>query len=147
MNIQRAVITAAGPGQSALPLQSLVDRQGIEKTALELILEEAVEAGIEEVCVVICPGESANYAKASGEYAGRVTFVEQHQPRGYGDALYRAVDFVGNEPFLHLVGDHLYLSNADRGCARQLVDLAQREACAVSAVQATPSSQATGLPA
>lgn len=137
MSILKAVITAAAPEQKSLPLQNLVDQQGRDKTALQLIAAEAISAGIEEICVVICPGEQTNYRKAAGEHASRLTFVEQDNPRGYGDALFRARDFVGNEPFLHLVSDHVYLSQLNRGYARQLVDVADVESCAVSAVQPT----------
>lgn len=137
MNVSRAVITAAAPDQATLPLQRLVDRHGDEKTALQLIVEEVQAAGIEETCIVICPGMMDAYAKAAGPHAGRLTFVEQTQPRGYGDALFRARDFVGEAPFLHLVSDHLYMSTNERGCARQLVEIAAAENCAVSGVQAT----------
>ncbi|MEM7313860.1 MAG: sugar phosphate nucleotidyltransferase [Planctomycetota bacterium] len=140
MSIRRAVVTAAAPGQNSLPLQNVVDRDGINKTALQLILEEIVDAGIDEICVVICPGDESNYAAAAGEHVNRITFVEQSNPRGYGDAIFRARDFIGDESFLHLVGDHLYLSRTERGCARQLVDVANAESCAVSAVQATRES-------
>lgn len=137
MSILKAVITAAAPNQKSLPLQSLVDQQGNDKTALQLIADEAVRAGIEEICVVICPGEQANYEKAAGEHASRLTFVEQDNPRGYGDALFRARDFVGEDSFLHLVSDHVYISHAERGYAKQLVDIATAESCAVSSVQST----------
>jgi UTP--glucose-1-phosphate uridylyltransferase len=137
MSIFKAVITAAAPDQKSLPLQSLVDQQGRDKTALQLIADEAVNAGVEEICVVICPGEKLNYEKAAGEHATRLTFVEQDHPRGYGDALFRARDFVGNERFLHLVSDHVYLSQLERGYAGQLVDVAVTESCVVSAVQPT----------
>ena len=137
MSILKAVITAAAPEQKSLPLQSLVDQQGDDKTALQLIADEAVNAGVEEICVVICPGEQANYEKAAGEHASRLTFVEQDDPRGYGDALFRARDFVGDSSFLHLVSDHVYLSQLERGYAGQLVDVAVIESCAVSAVQST----------
>lgn len=137
MSISKAVITAAAPDQKSLPLQSLVDPHGIDKTALQLIAEEAVSAGIEEICVVICPGEQANYEKAAGEHASRLTFVEQDNPRGYGDALYRARDFVDNDPFLHLISDHVYISQTDKGYARQVVDVASMESCCVSSVQST----------
>ena len=135
--IRKAVITAAAPDQKSLPLQSLVDQQGNDKTALQLIVNEAFSAGVEEVCVVICPGEQSNYEKAAGEHAGRLNFVEQDNPRGYGDALWRAQEFVGGESFLHLVSDHVYLSQTERGYARQLVDVAIAQSCAVSAVQPT----------
>ena len=137
MSIRRAVITAAAPDQKSLPLQSLVDQQGRHKTALQLIVEEAVDAGAEEICVVICPGEADNFTKAAGEHATRLTFVEQDQPRGYGDALYRARSFVGDEPFLHLISDHVYISQQEKSCARQIVDLFDKEHCSVAAVQET----------
>ena len=137
MDVRKAVITAAAPDQHTLPLQRLVDRDGIDKTALQLIVEEVVEAGVEEICVVIRPGDEAAYEQAAGEHIGQIRFVAQDEPRGYGDALLRARGFVGDEPFLHLVGDHLYLSETDRRCARQLIDVAREHECAVSAVQAT----------
>jgi UTP--glucose-1-phosphate uridylyltransferase len=46
-------------------------------------------------------------------------------------------DFVGPEPFLLQVSDHLYVSGAEKSCTRQLLDIAETEGCAVSAVQAT----------
>jgi UTP--glucose-1-phosphate uridylyltransferase len=137
MNVRKAVITAAAPEQHTLPLQRLVDRDGTDKTALQLIVEEVVEAGVEEICVVIRPGDEAAYEQAAGEHIRQIRFVAQDQPRGYGDALLRARSFVGTEPFLHLVGDHLYLSDTPRRCARQLIDVARAFECAVSAVQAT----------
>lgn len=140
MKITRAVITAAAPDQSTLPLQRLVDRDRQEKTALQLIIEEVMEAGIEDICVVICPGRQSEYEQAAGPYTGRLAFAEQNNPRGYGDALLRAREFVQDEPFLHLVSDHLYLSSNEKGCARQLVDLAAAENCSVSAVQPTRES-------
>lgn len=141
MKIPKAVITAAGPNQHSLPLQNVVDRNGDIRTALQLIVEEAVLAGVRDICVIICPGDAPAYRKAAGEYASDLTFVEQDHPRGYGDALYRAANFVGNEAFLHLVGDHLYISQTQQGSAQQLVEIAQAESCSVSAVQATRENQ------
>ena len=141
MHITKGVITAAGRDQHTLPLQSLVDADGRDCTALQLIITEAVSAGIEEICLIIQPGDRDAYHEAAQEHAHCLTFVEQDNPRGYGDALQRARDFVGDEPFLHLVSDHLYLSAGKRTCARQLIDVAQRENCAVSAVQATRENQ------
>lgn len=137
MNIKRAIITAASPAEWRLPLQNLVDRHGQEKTALQMILEEVRDAGIDEICVVICPGREEPYRQAAGPFADQLTLIEQDQPRGYGDALFRARDFVGDEAFLHLVSDHLYLSESKTGCARQLVNVATTEQCAVSGVQPT----------
>ncbi len=49
----------------------------------------------------------------------------------------QAKSFVKDSPFLHLVGDHLYLSELETSCARQLIQVADELDCSVSAVQAT----------
>ena len=141
MQIKKAVITAAGKNQRTLPLQTLVDRDGTQKTALAIILEEVLKAGIEEVCVVVCPGDQAAYRVAAGPHAGRVRFVEQPTPLGYGHAVHCARAFTDGAPFLLLVGDHLYVSRAEKNCAQQLVEIAGAESCSVSAVQATSESK------
>lgn len=137
MKIKKAVITAGGPRQRTLPLQTLIDRDGIQKSVLGIIVEEVTRAKIEEICVVVWPGDEAAYAKVVGDHAGRITFVHQAQPRGYGHAVYCARDFAKRDPFLHLVGDHVYVSRTGASCAEQLVEVAEAEACSVSAVQAT----------
>ncbi|HEY5910958.1 MAG TPA: sugar phosphate nucleotidyltransferase [Verrucomicrobiae bacterium] len=141
MEINKAIITAAGQSQRGLPLQTLVDRDGHTKTALRILLEETVSAGIDEICVVICPGDQAAYTSAAGAQGTRLRFVEQTQALGYGHAVYCARQFVGSEPFLLLVGDHLYVSGSEKRCAQQLVEISRVENCAVSAVQATHESK------
>ena len=71
------------------------------------------------------------------DLAQKLRYAEQEEPLGYGHAVWCARDFAGDQPFLLLLGDHLYLSTEQRRCARQLIDLAVAEGCAVSAVQAT----------
>jgi UTP--glucose-1-phosphate uridylyltransferase len=141
VEIKKAVITAAGRNQRTLPLQTLVDRDGAPKTALAIIIEEVCRAGIDELCIVISPGDQSAYTAAAGAHAPRLRFVEQGEPLGYGHAIHSAREFVGNDAFLLLVGDHLYLSHGPKGCAQQLVEVATAEACAVSAVQATHESK------
>jgi len=140
MKIRKAVITAAAPSQRTLPLQRLVDRDGIEKSALQILIEEAVNAGIEDIAITICPGDEKPYREAAQGHASRLTFTPQPEPRGYGHALWCARDFIGRDPFLHLVGDHLYLSREKRRCAQQLIEVAASQSCPVSAVQATRES-------
>jgi len=67
-------------------------------------------------------------------------FIPQTEPRGYGHAIWCAREFTGAEPFLHMVGDHLYVSDAATASAQRLVELAEAEACSVSGVQATRES-------
>jgi UTP--glucose-1-phosphate uridylyltransferase len=140
MKVRKAVITAAGRAQRGLPLQTLVDRDGVTKSALQIILQEATSAGIEEICIVIAPGDQKLYTESAGAEARLLRFVEQREPRGYGHAMLCAREFVEREPFLHLVSDHLYLSRTPKRCAQQLVEVAQAEQCAVSGVQATRES-------
>jgi UTP--glucose-1-phosphate uridylyltransferase len=137
VEIKKAIITAAGKTQRTLPLQTLVDRDGVTKTALRTIIEEILAAGVDEICVVVCPGDQAAYATAAGDHAGRLQFVEQAQPLGYGHAVFCAREAARGKPFLLLVGDHLYVSGAAKRCAQQLVEVAVAEHCALSAVQAT----------
>lgn len=140
MKVTKAVITAAGRGQRALPVQTLVDRDGVEKKALEIVLDEAADAGAEEVCIVVAPGDEPAYRAAAGGHAPRLTFVEQPEPLGYGHAVLLARPFTAGEPFLHLVSDHLYVSRGATRSAKQVADLARAEGCAVSAVQPTRES-------
>src|SRR5262245_6065059 len=139
----------------------LVDRDGLTKPVLQIIAEEALESGIEEICVVSAPGDEAVYRRHFRSYAEnlrsafkgvewaeeqarrlddlekRLSFAVQPEPDGYGHAVWCARGFVSGQAFLLLLGDHLYISSEVRRCARQLLDLAAAEACAVSAVQAT----------
>ena len=135
MRIRKAVITAAGGNQRALPLQTLI-HDGAEKSVLSILIEQALAANIGEICVVVWPGDETRFTQAAGTLAGAVRFVPQQHPRGYGHAIYCAREFVAEEPFLHMVGDHLYVSATKPGVQR-LVGLAELESCSASGVQPT----------
>lgn len=169
MEITKAVITAAGRGARQYPASDtvqkamlpLVDRDGLTKPVLQIIAEEALESGIEEICVVVAPGDEEYYRRHFEAYAAnlrsafegvewagqqvkrleelerRLRFAVQATPEGYGHAVWCAREFVGASPFLLLLGDHLYISRSESRCARQLIELASAEECPVSAVQAT----------
>lgn len=143
MKIRLALITAANPKQRALPLQTLVDRDGETKSALQIVLAEASSAGIEEFGLVVCPGDEEAYAAACGPLRSRVRFLPQAEPRGYGHALLCGRAFCGDDAFLHLVGDHLHVASGAVSCARQLIDAATQENAPVSAVQPTRESLLT----
>ena len=135
MNITRAVITAAARDDRHLPLQQLVDRDRHTKAALAIIVEEAVAAGAHEVAIVVRPGDEADFREAAGAAASRLELIPQTEAAGYGNAILQARRFVDDEPFLHFVGDHLYVSDAaasdEHGgaaatpCACQLVAVAK----------------------
>lgn len=170
LQIKKAVITAAGRGARLFPVADtvqksmlpMVDLDGLVKPVLQIIAEEALESGIEEVCVVCAPGDEQRYRQlflglrdsSTAANSGmpwvekqaskidflltRLHFVEQPEALGYAHAVYCARSVVGSNPFLLLLGDHLYLSqHATRRCAKQLMELAQKEACSIAAVQPT----------
>jgi UTP--glucose-1-phosphate uridylyltransferase len=137
MKIAKAIITAAGKGQRHLPLQTLIDRDGQQKSVLSVIIEEVARAGINDICIVIHPSDEVAFRSVAGDHSGHLSFVYQNEPRGYGHAVWCARDFIQGAPFLHLVGDHLYVSRMQKGCAQRVVETAETESCAVSAVQAT----------
>ena len=169
--VRKAVITAAGRGTRQYPASSavqkemfpLVDRDGLTKTVIQIIGEEAINAGVEQICLVTQPGDEKLYtdyfqgmteetfaafkdkpwaieaAEHLADFGRRLHFVSQDSPEGYGHAVYQAKDFVGDEPFLHLLGDHVYIAAAARNCAQQLIDVYNRGGFeAMSAVQPTP---------
>src|ERR1700710_3028413 len=119
VSITKAVITAAGRGARQYPafdtvqkaMLPLVDRDGLTKPVLQVIVEEALESGIEEIGVVVAPGDEEVYrrllrtqaatlrtgyrgepwaeeqAKRLGEMEARLRFAEQAEPLGYGHAV------------------------------------------------------------
>lgn len=144
----------------------VIDTDGLHKPVLQIICEEAFSSGIEEIWVVCAPGDGERYVNAftslrenlvksfkgidwAREEAEKVDhlishlhFVEQKEPKGYGHAVYCARDFVKDEPFLLLLGDYLYVSYLkNKRCAAQLLELASREECSVSAVNPTIEHQ------
>jgi UTP--glucose-1-phosphate uridylyltransferase len=143
MKIKKAVITSAGPNQRKLPVQTLRDQHGKERSVLELLIDEIVHAGIDDVCVVVYPGDENTYKQILSEHSDRVVFIHQPEPLGYGHALFCASSFTGKDPFLHLVGDHLYVKRTNMNIAKHLVEVSEKNSCSVSTVQSTRESLIT----
>jgi UTP-glucose-1-phosphate uridylyltransferase/mevalonate kinase len=170
--VRKALIPAAGFGTRLFPaskatkkeLFPVVDRDGIAKPAILLIVEEALEAGIEEVVIVVqeqdlpefssffnqqisienhnkLPRHFQDYAKRILEIGRRVTFVTQTAQEGFGHAVFCARQAIGNEPFLLMLGDHLYRSASAVSCARQVVEAYQRSGTSVVGLRGTPESE------
>jgi UTP--glucose-1-phosphate uridylyltransferase len=168
--VRKAVITAAGRGTRQYPASSavqkemfpLVDRDGLTKPVIQIIGEEALDSGIEEICIITQPGEENHYrdyfkrlddnmlstfrgkdwalraSEKLGHFGERLHFAEQHTQEGFGHAVYQAKKFVGNEPFLLMLGDHVYISDTKDRCALQLIRCFESYDCdAVTAVQLT----------
>jgi UTP--glucose-1-phosphate uridylyltransferase len=144
VKISKAVITAAGPGQEQLPLQTLMNRKGVPCSTLSVQLAELADSGIKEVAVVIDDPERESLLRhAAGASELSIIFVKQPpEAKGFGHAILSATDFTANQPFLLMVGDHIYVTDdSERTCASQLIEVAHREQCLVSAVQSTHESQ------
>jgi len=141
MKVTKALITAAGPDQRKLPLQTLIDRKRIKKTVLEILIEEIVAAGISRIGIVIHPDDENIFRSTLKEYTRMVEFIPQDDPRGYGHAILCGAPFLQDEPFLHLVGDHLYVNQSGENVARLVLDTAQKNGCSVSVVQQTRETQ------
>ncbi len=170
--VRKAVIPAAGFGTRLFPatkatkkeLFPIVDRDGIAKPAILLIVEEAVKAGLDEVIIIVQEHDLEafrsffnvqitieNYNKLSRhfqEYAQRileigrrVSFVIQETQEGFGHAIYCAREAVGNEPFLLMLGDHLYRSNGEVSCAQQLIEAYNKHGISVLGLRRTPEDQ------
>ncbi|MDE0556799.1 MAG: UTP--glucose-1-phosphate uridylyltransferase [Candidatus Poribacteria bacterium] len=168
-HVRKAVIPAAGFGTRLFPaskamkkeLFPVIDSSGQAKPAIMAIVEEAVKAGVEEVCLIVQPGdtelfesffktpppiehfnklskENQTYCNYLLELGSRVTFVTQDVQEGFGHAVYCAREWVGNEPFLLMLGDHLYGSDEERCCARQVVEAYERVGQSVVGLKVTP---------
>ncbi len=169
IKVRKAVIPAAGFGGSLFPsskamkkeLFPIVDRDGIAKPAILLIVEEALDAGIEEVIIIVQDGDLEafrsffttqvsieNYNKLSPafqdysrhilEIGQRVSYVIQPTQEGFGHAIYTAREAVGDEPFLLLLGDHVYRSDSSKSCSSQLLEAFDQHDTSVIGLRRTP---------
>ena len=152
--VRKAIIPVAGFGTRLYPASRslkkdffpIPDKDGIVKPVILILLEELVQSGIEEVCLVLgseeerlkyrdffeTPLSQEHLNKLSPEmqeYENKILaigrklrYVYQREKLGFGHAVYQAVDFANNEPVLLLLGDTLYRSNSNKPCALQLIE-------------------------
>jgi UTP-glucose-1-phosphate uridylyltransferase/mevalonate kinase len=142
----------------------IIDSDGRAKPVIMAIIEEAIRSGIEEICLVVqkddqaifedffcCPPRPENVNKLSEEsrkylhyiieLGHRISFVVQDTQDGFGHAVYCAKEWVGNEPFLLMLGDHLYASDSDIPCARQLMRVYEKTRDSVVGLKVTPADE------
>jgi UTP-glucose-1-phosphate uridylyltransferase/mevalonate kinase len=170
--VRKALIPAAGFGTRLFPatkatkkeLFPIIDQDGIAKPAILLIVEEALEAGLEEVIIVVqeedlegfqslfrdqisienynkLPRGFQDYAHRILEIGRRVSFVVQSAQEGFGHAVYCAREKIGEEPFLLMLGDHLYKSTGQQTCAKQLLDAYQQFGINILGLRITPEDE------
>jgi UTP-glucose-1-phosphate uridylyltransferase/mevalonate kinase len=142
----------------------IIDQEGIAKPAILLIVEEALRAGIEEVIIIVQENDLEafqsffnvqisieNYNKLAPqfqEYSRRileigrqVSFVIQRNQEGFGHAVYCAREALGDEPFLLMLGDHLYRSTGEKSCAEQLTEAYNNHGSSVLGLRRTPEEK------
>ncbi|MDY6295982.1 MAG: UTP--glucose-1-phosphate uridylyltransferase GalU [Schwartzia succinivorans] len=144
--IRKAVIPAAGLGTRFLPATKAQPKEMlpiVDKPAIQFIIEEAIDSGIEEILVITGRNkrsiedhfdrsiELELQLKSQGKYDLmkmiekisdiQVHFIRQKEAKGLGHAVLCAKQFVGNEPFAVLLGDDLV--DAKVPCLSQLIDV------------------------
>lgn len=147
MKIKKAVIPAAGLGTRFLPATKAQPKEMmpiVDKPAIQYIVEEAVQSGIESIIVVTGRNkrsiedhfdksiELENILEASGKKdmlqtvrdiskMASIHYIRQKEPLGLGHAVLCAQQFIGDEPFAVLLGDDIMVS--EKPALRQMMDL------------------------
>ncbi len=141
-----AVITAAAPTQRHLLHQTLAKADAqletVAQFAMNLLMPEGREPLVDRVAIIIPKGDADLFEHLIEARRQNITLIEQVTPAGYVQALYQARNFVGNAPFLHLVGDHFYMASEGPAwtLVSSLIETFKRESATISAVQPTRES-------
>ena len=152
--VRRAIVPVAGFGTRLYPSTRVIKKDffpipcpdGMVRPVILILLEELVQSGIEEICLVLgSEEERQQYAgfferplsddhlrklnPEAQEYENHILdigkklhYVYQREKRGFGHAVYQAAQFAGNEPVLLLLGDTLYRSDTNKPCALQMIE-------------------------
>ncbi|EUJ37622.1 UTP--glucose-1-phosphate uridylyltransferase GalU [Brochothrix campestris] len=161
MKVKKAVIPAAGLGTRFLPATKATAKEMlpiIDKPTIQYIVEEAVASGIEEILIVTGKGKRSiedhfdtapeleqnlldknkleMLAMVQETSKINIHFIRQKSPRGLGDAILQAKGFVGNEPFVVLLGDDIVKS--EEPCVKQLITQYDKTQRSIIGVQTVP---------
>jgi UTP--glucose-1-phosphate uridylyltransferase len=165
MKVRKAVIVAAGLGTRMLPASKIIPKEilpVVDKPAIQVVVEEAIASGIEEIILVLSPGRTtvrehfrpAEELERHLEQRGktdlldsirttndpvRFTVASQEQPLGLGHAVLQAREAVGDEPFAAMLPDDIF--DAPTPCLRQLLDVAENRDAPTVALLRVPRSE------
>lgn len=170
--VRKAVIPAAGFGTRLFPASKATKKEffpvvgpdGIARPAILVIVEEALDAGLDEVIIIVqeqdlpdfqafflsqispenyskLPPHFQAYADRLLEMGRHVSFCVQKAQDGLGHAVYSAREKVGNEPFLLMLGDHLYRSHSQTSCTSQLLEAYRANGLNIVGLKCTPENQ------
>jgi UTP-glucose-1-phosphate uridylyltransferase/galactokinase len=171
--VRKAIIPVAGFGTRLYPATRALKKDffpipcpdGMVRPVILILLEELIQSGIEEICLVLGSEEErqqyADYferplseehlSKLNSEAKEQETrilnigkhlhYVYQREKRGFGHAVYQAAQFAGNEPVLLLLGDTLYRSDSNKSCALQMVEEYERYNSLMVSIHTVPLSE------
>ena len=169
MKVRKAIIPAAGLGTRVLPASKAVPKEMlniVDKPAIQYIVEEAFDSGIEEILIITNRNKGAiedhfdhNFeleAKLAANESkkdiyedvlacsnfGNIYFLRQKETKGLGHAVLCAKNFVGNEPFAVLYGDDVILSKTEP-CTKQLCNAYEKYGKGVVGVKEVPGMAIT----
>lgn len=135
MKIKKAIIPAAGLGTRVLPISKSMPKEMlpiVDKPAIQYIVEEAVKSGINDILIITNRGKGViedhfDHSVELEELLNKrdktdmldcvtgvanlanIYYIRQKETKGLGDAVLRAKEFVGNEPFAVLYGDDVII--------------------------------------
>ncbi|WP_214744409.1 UTP--glucose-1-phosphate uridylyltransferase GalU [Exiguobacterium sp. s189] len=160
--VKKAVIPAAGLGTRFLPATKAMPKEMlpiVDKPTIQYIIEEAVASGIEDILIVTGKGkraiedhfdsvpelEQTLIEKGKSEFLALVEettninihFIRQSKPMGLGHAVLQAKAFVGDEPFVVMLGDDIV--QAEVPCTRQLIEQYEKTESSIIGVQPVSS--------
>ena len=156
--VRKAIIPVAGFGTRLYPATRGLKKDffpipcadGMVRPVILILLEELVQSGMEEICLVLgseeerqqysdfferplsdehlhkLTPEAQEYENHILDIGKRLRYVYQREKRGFGHAVYQAAQFAGNEPVMLLLGDTLYRSESAKPCALQMVEEYER---------------------
>jgi UTP--glucose-1-phosphate uridylyltransferase len=167
MTIRKAVLPVAGFGTRVLPATKAIPKEllpVVDRPALQYVVDEAIEAGIEHIVFITGRGKSAieDYfdfafeletnlrSKASKAAilaevektrlpAGGASFTRQQEALGLGHAIWCARDIVGDEPFAILLPD--VIVKAEKSCLAQMVEAYNQSGGNIIAVDPVPEER------
>lgn len=162
--VRKAIIPAAGLGTRFLPATKAMPKEMlpiVDKPTIQYIVEEAIEAGIEDIIIVTGKGKRAiedhfdnNFEleenlmkkgkfdlleKVKQTSKVEIHYIRQKEPKGLGHAVWCARKFIGNEPFAVLLGDDIVQS--DQPCIGQLMEQYEQTGQSVIGVQEVPCTE------
>ncbi len=155
----KAVIPAAGFGTRFLPLTKAQPKEMlpvVNKPTIQWVIEEAVDAGISDIAIITGKNKQAiknhfspiKYLERALESAEKfqeleeirkinnianLEFIIQEEPKGLGQAIYCAKEFVDDEPFAVLLGDTICVGNPN--CTKGLIDIFEDKRASVFSVE------------